>query len=158
MLRNCLLVPVLGSLALLVVADMAQAQLRDRLAAARERRMERRDMRRGIVTTTTPTTATPVMMQRTGIVRVSYYSTPALTNAAQIRVLVPNAQARVMFDETLTKQEGTDRLFLTPALTGTQNSYLIRVTYTLPTGREVTQERLLNVMPNMTYVMDFTAR
>ncbi|MBI3821434.1 MAG: hypothetical protein HY289_02015 [Planctomycetes bacterium] len=157
MLRNWFMVPVLGSIALLCAVDMAQAQLRDRLSTLRERRMERRDMRRGVMVTPTTTTAPVMMTTGTGVARVSYYPT-ALSNSAQIRVIVPNAEARVMFDETLTKQVGTDRLFSTPALTGTANTYRIRVITTMPGGREVTLERVLNVAPNMTYVLDFTRR
>ena len=46
------------------------------------------------------------------------YMAPAAANTATIRVLVGDPQAKIYFDGTLTKQEGTDRLFHTPALAG----------------------------------------
>jgi uncharacterized protein (TIGR03000 family) len=162
MLRKCFLVPVLGSLALLLVADLAQAQLR-----VRERRMERRELRRGVVVapvvapSVMPADVAPTVVEESPTARISYYYTPAnqgQANVAQIRVMLPDAQARVMFDETATKQAGTTRLFTTPQLTaGVVSSYRIRATF-LQNGREVTQERVLNVAPGMTYVLDFTQR
>jgi uncharacterized protein (TIGR03000 family) len=158
MLRKWFLVPVLGSLAVLFVAvDVAQAQLRDRIATARERRMERRDSRRGIVTQTVVAPS----VQASSTARLSYYPTPAsegMADAARIRVILPDAQARVLFDDTATKQIGADRLFLTPALTaGAANKYLIRATF-MQNGREVSLERDVTVAPGRTYVVDFTRR
>jgi uncharacterized protein (TIGR03000 family) len=158
MLRKWFLVPLLGSLAVLFVAvDVAQAQLRDRIATARERRMERRDARRGIVTQTVVAPS----VQASSTARVSYYYTPAsegMADAARIRVILPDAQARVLFDDTATKQIGVDRLFLTPPLTaGAANNYRIRVTY-MQGDREVPLERVVSVAPGNTYVVDFTRR
>jgi uncharacterized protein (TIGR03000 family) len=158
MLRKWFLVPLLGSLAVLFVAvDVAQAQLRDRIATARERRLERRDARRGVLT---PTVAAQ-SGQASSTVRVSNYFTPAsegMADAARIRVILPDAQARVLFDDTATKQIGVDRLFLTPALTAkAANNYLIRATF-MQGGREVTLERNVTVAPGRTYEVDFTRR
>ena len=81
-----------------------------------------------------------------------------MADAARIRVILPDAKARILFNETATKQEGTDRLFYTPPLKGrTTNEYLIRATFTQG-GREVTLDRLVSVDPGMTYVVDFTRR
>src|SRR6516162_6210549 len=145
MLRKWFLVPLLGSLAVLFVAvDVAQAQLRGRIATARERRLERRDARRGVVT---PTVEAP-SGQASSTARVSYYYTPAsegMADAARIRVILPDAQARVLFDDSATKQIGVDRLFLTPPLTAkAANNYLIRATF-MQGGREVTLERNVTV-------------
>ena len=161
MLRKCFLVPVLGSLALLLfVVDVAQAQLRGRMTTTRERRMERRDMHRGVVVTPTVSMTTTVPTNGMSTVRVSNYFTPAsegLTNAAKIRVLLPDAQAKVLFDETATKATGLERLFVTPPLTGTTNTYRIRAIL-MRDGKEVTLEQVVNVAPGMTYVLDFTKR
>src|SRR5439155_8677576 len=89
-------------------------------------------------------------------VRVSYSNTPlnqGPADAAQIRVMLPTPQAKVTFDGNATSQVGTDRLYFTPPLTvGAKNTYLIKMTYMQGT-QEVTQERVLNVAPNMTYVV-----
>jgi uncharacterized protein (TIGR03000 family) len=156
MLRKWFMVPLLGSLAVLFVAvDVAQAQLR--IATARERRLERRDTRRGVVTRT----AEAPSGQASSTARVSYYYTPAsegMADAARIRVILPDAQARVLFDDTATKQIGVDRLFLTPPLTAkAANNYLIRATF-MQGGREVTLERNVTVAPGRTYEVDFTRR
>ncbi len=158
MLRKWFLVPLLGSFVVLFVAvDVAQAQLRDRIATARERRMERRDSRRGIVT---QTVAAP-SVQASSTARVSYYPTPAsegMAEAARIRVILPDAQARVLFDDTATKQNGLDRLYLTPPLpAGAANKYRIRATF-MQGDREVTLEDIVAVAPGRTYVVDFTRR
>ena len=165
MLRKWFMIPMMGSLAVLAVAEAAQAQtLRDRMAASREMRIERRNERFGrgiVVRNRVSTEAQPTMMGTdTGSGRVSYYNTPANqgpANAAQIRVMLPTPEAKVMFDGAPTTQVGTDRLYYTPALTvGANNTYKIRITY-LQGTQEMTQERTLNVAPNMTYVVNFSA-
>lgn len=158
MLRKWFLVPLLGGLAVLFVGvDVAQAQLRGRLATARERRMERRDTRRGVVTQTVEAPS----LQASSTARVSYYYTPAsegMADAARIRVILPDAKASVLFDETATKQIGVDRLFLTPPLTaGAANKYRIRATF-MQGDREVILEDAVAVAPGRTYVVDFTRR
>jgi uncharacterized protein (TIGR03000 family) len=155
---------MVGSLALLMfVADFAQAQM---IARARERRTERRDMRRGVVQTNANATTTMTTQPGTVVVpaeanvysRLSYYPSDGLANTAQIRVIVPDAQARLMFDETATKQVGVDRLFTTPTLNPSgPNTYLIRATF-VQNGKEVVQQRSVTVMPGRTYVLDFTRR
>jgi uncharacterized protein (TIGR03000 family) len=155
MLRKWSLVCVLGSFALLFVSvDMAQAQLR----GMRERRLERREVRREVLV---QPMQVPVMVDQSSSVRVSLYptvTTEAQANVAQIRVILPDAQARVMFDDNATKQTGAERWFYTPPLTArVGNSYRIRV-MSMQNGKEVTQERVLNVAPGMTYVLDFSRR
>ena len=155
MLRKWFVVPVMGSLALLVVADAAQAQLRARLEVVRERRMERRDMRRGVVVENRVMTEAPVT---SSTARVSFYNTPinqGPANAAQIRIMLPTPEAKVLFDGNPTTQVGIDRLYYTPPLTvGAKNTYLVKVTFMQGT-QEMTQERALNVAPGMTYVVNF---
>jgi uncharacterized protein (TIGR03000 family) len=79
---------------------------------------------------------------------------PLPNNSAQIRVIVPDAQARIWFDGTLTQQTGTDRLFHTPPLQGANNTYRIRATW-MQGGREMTQERVVNVEPGRMATVDF---
>jgi uncharacterized protein (TIGR03000 family) len=165
MLRKCFLVPMLASVALFAVTvDVAQAQM----LRGRTVRMERRDVRRGIVTTPTVVTTTPGMpigltptVMTTTSARISYYPTPVnqnLGDSAQIRVILPDAQAKVFFDNRATTSMGNDRLFVTPALpAGTPNSYVVRCTW-MQNGQEVTREQALSCTANTTYVVDFTAR
>jgi uncharacterized protein (TIGR03000 family) len=102
--------------------------------------------------------------------RVSYYPTPIIigqvpadpvlpaisTAPAAIRVIVPDPQAKVWFDSTLTQQNGLDRLFHTPALTpGGNYSYRIRASW-MAAGKEVVQENVTQVSPGQTTVVDFT--
>lgn len=96
----------------------------------------------------------------------SYYYTPAqqyypqqqstvVDNAAQIRVLLPDSNARVFVNGAATQQTGTERLYQTPALqANADNMYRIRATWNQG-GREVTQERVINVNPNRMTVVDF---
>lgn len=88
----------------------------------------------------------------------SPYVAPAATavSPAYIEVLVPNPQATVWFDGSLTTQTGTDRLFHTPPLTmGSAYSYRIRASW-MEGGRAVTQARLVTVSPGQTATVDFT--
>lgn len=77
-------------------------------------------------------------------------------NTANVRVLVPNSQAKVWFDGALTKQTGTDRLFHTPTLVpGSSYSYRIRAAWT-QNGEEMVQESVVSVSAGQTSVVDFT--
>lgn len=80
---------------------------------------------------------------------------PAASTVANIRVLVPNPQAKVWFDGNLTSQAGTDRLFHTPSLTGGSYSYRIRASW-IQNGKEMVQEAVANVTPGQTTTVDFT--
>jgi uncharacterized protein (TIGR03000 family) len=82
---------------------------------------------------------------------------PAPTSgAANVRVLVPDGQAKVFFDGNPTTQGGTDRLFHTPTLSGAgPYSYRIRATW-MQNGKEMTQEFAAQVSPGQTTTVDFT--
>jgi uncharacterized protein (TIGR03000 family) len=90
----------------------------------------------------------------------SFYYTPAEPaqrndGSAQIRVIVPDPNARVWFDGNATQQTGTDRLFHTPPLNASvSNSYRIRASW-MQGGQEMTQERVVNVTPGASAVADF---
>jgi uncharacterized protein (TIGR03000 family) len=79
-----------------------------------------------------------------------------VTDYANVRVIVPDPQARVWFDGSLTSQTGTDRLYHTPYLTvGSTYRYQIRASWAKD-GREVSQERTVSVTPGQTTLVDFT--
>ncbi len=96
----------------------------------------------------------------------TYYSAPAveyvqpvqpatvIADYANIRVLVADPAARVWFDDRLTSQQGTDRMFNTPSLTST-GTYRIRATW-MRGNNEVAAERIVTVSPGQTVVVDFT--
>jgi uncharacterized protein (TIGR03000 family) len=78
------------------------------------------------------------------------------SDAAHIRVLLPDPQAKVLFDGSVTKQDGTDRLFHTPAIEpGGSYSYRIRASWT-QNGQPMVQEQVASVTPGRTTVVDFT--
>jgi uncharacterized protein (TIGR03000 family) len=96
----------------------------------------------------------------------SYYNVPpteyvqpmppatVVSNAAHIRVILPDPAARVWFDDRLTSQQGSDRMFNTPSLTSS-GTYRIRATWMQGTN-EVAADRTVTVSPGQTVVVDFT--
>lgn len=75
---------------------------------------------------------------------------------AQIRVLVPDPNAKVWFDGNPTKSTGTDRLYHTPPLTAeTGNTYRIRAAWG-PPGAEMIQEQEVSATPGRVTLVDFT--
>lgn len=77
-------------------------------------------------------------------------------NSAQIRVIVPDSEAQVFFDNVPTRLTGTERRFRTPVLEANgPNSYTVRCTY-MKDGREVSEERTVKVLPGATVIVDFT--
>jgi uncharacterized protein (TIGR03000 family) len=95
--------------------------------------------------------------------RRSYYYQPAVeyvqpatvvTSQANIRVIVADPQARVWFDGAATSQTGTDRYFTTPSLTAS-GTYRIRASW-MQNGNETIQERVVNVSPGQSVIVDFT--
>jgi len=74
----------------------------------------------------------------------------------QIRVLVPDANAKVWFDGALTQQTGNDRSYHTGTLApGGSYSYRIRAAW-FENGQEVIQEQVVPVNPGRASVVDFT--
>jgi uncharacterized protein (TIGR03000 family) len=86
-----------------------------------------------------------------------YYAPPTQTSDnADIRVIVPNPQARVWFDNYLTQQTGANRLFHTPPLsTSAANTYRVRAAW-MEGDREVRRDRVINVSPGGSVLVDFT--
>lgn len=80
----------------------------------------------------------------------------ATTASADIRVLVPDPQATVLFDGRPTATAGMERLYHTPPLAlGGTYTYRIRAIW-MQAGRQVMQERVASVVPGQAVVVDFT--
>ncbi len=76
-------------------------------------------------------------------------------NEATIRVMVPDASARVYFDDTMTQQSGMDRVFTSPSLdTGKSYTYSIRATW-MANGKEVSTSKDIKVQAGRMALVDF---
>jgi uncharacterized protein (TIGR03000 family) len=85
----------------------------------------------------------------------NYYAPPS-NDRVTLRVRVPSPSARVWVDNTLTDQQGTDRLYTSPTLQpGQQYHYTVRASW-MENGREVTKEKVLNFSPGQQLTVDFT--
>ena len=74
---------------------------------------------------------------------------------AHLRILLPDEDAKVLFDETLTKQKGTDRLFVTPPLeAGKTFSYTITAKWWPNNYTEVIRKRTVKVQAGKELVLD----
>ena len=81
---------------------------------------------------------------------------PVVNSFANVRVILPDPQARVWFDGTATTSTGAERLFHTPALTmGSTYNYQIRASW-MQDGREMTQNRTVSVAPGQSAMVDFS--
>jgi len=75
---------------------------------------------------------------------------------ARIQVLLPSADALVLFDGHKTQQRGTDRVFETPPLpAGRQAVYTLTASWT-ENGRRVSLERRVEVRPGSEVLVNFT--
>lgn len=81
------------------------------------------------------------------------------TNAVNIRVLVPNGDAEIWFDDTATTQRGMERTFQSPALDiNTRYSYTVKARW-MENGQAVNQERRIEVQPGgQETIVDFRAK
>jgi len=86
----------------------------------------------------------------------SFYNAPAANSSqATLRVQLPQADARVWVDNRQTEQQGTDRLFVTPALqAGREYSYTIRATWR-ENGRDVSREKTVTFTPGQQLAVNF---
>ena len=81
---------------------------------------------------------------------------PTAGSNASLRVLVPDPGAVLLFDGNRTNQTGTERLFHTPPLVAdANNSYRIRAMWQ-QSGKQLVQERVVNVSPGQNVTIDFT--
>jgi uncharacterized protein (TIGR03000 family) len=70
-------------------------------------------------------------------------------------VLVPDPNARVSFDDTQTRQTGTERVFNTPALDPDKSyTYTVRATW-MENGQEVTRKKDIRVQAGRDITVDF---
>jgi uncharacterized protein (TIGR03000 family) len=87
-------------------------------------------------------------------------SRPASNNngtAATVRVSLPEASARVSFENTPTQQTGAERVFVSPALEpGKSYTYMVRATWQ-ENGQEVTRTKEVQVQAGRTTAVDFRA-
>jgi len=86
----------------------------------------------------------------------SFYNTPSTNlNQTTVRVSVPQPDARVWVDDRLTQQQGTDRVFVTPALTaGQQYSYTVRASW-MENGREMSKQKTVTFTPGQEVAVNF---
>lgn len=93
----------------------------------------------------------------------SYYPAPIygvqptapVTASAEIRVILPDAQAMVWFDGQPTTSTGSERFYHTPPLAlGGSHQYRIGASWRQG-GHNITQERVVSVMPGQTTTVDF---
>jgi uncharacterized protein (TIGR03000 family) len=76
-------------------------------------------------------------------------------NAVSLRVIVPDANAKVWVEGQETRQRGTDRLFLSPPLErGKSYNYTVKVQFNQD-GREVTREQTVPVQAGKQAVANF---
>jgi uncharacterized protein (TIGR03000 family) len=90
--------------------------------------------------------------------RRSFYSPPENGNQAAIEVLVPDANAKVMFDDSKTEMVGTDRLFNSPTLNpGQTYTYTIKCQWT-DKGEEVVRTAEVRVQAGRATLVDFRGK
>jgi len=80
----------------------------------------------------------------------SYYSDP---NVATINVMLPDANAQIWFDDSLTRQQGMQRTYHTPPLQA-GGTYTIKARFNNG-GQVVDQQRVVNVQPGQSVNVDF---
>ncbi len=74
---------------------------------------------------------------------------------ATVRVLLPDASARVTFDDSATRATGTERTFSTPALDADKSyTYTIRATWTQD-GKEISRSKDVKVNAGREATVDF---
>jgi uncharacterized protein (TIGR03000 family) len=87
----------------------------------------------------------------------SFYSPDQGTDTANIRVLLPDPNARVTFDDTATQQMGNDRLFTSPPLDPNKTyTYNVQAMW-MENGKEVTRSQEVKVQAGRQATADFRA-
>jgi uncharacterized protein (TIGR03000 family) len=86
----------------------------------------------------------------------SYYSGPATSmRPVTVTVFVPAPDAQVWFDNKLTQQQGTERVFQSaPLEAGATYTYAVKARWT-ENGRPIEQERQVNVQAGQSVTVDF---
>jgi uncharacterized protein (TIGR03000 family) len=87
--------------------------------------------------------------------RQSFYRGPGDNGGAMIRVMVPDPEAEIWFENSPTKQRGMDRLYYSAPFDGTGNfGYTIKAKW-MDNGRAVEQERRVQVQRDQPVTVDF---
>jgi uncharacterized protein (TIGR03000 family) len=90
-------------------------------------------------------------------IRQSYYMNPS-QNFASVRVLLPNPEAEVWFDDAPTQQRGFERFYHSPPLDPSSNyRYTIKARW-MENGQTVNQERRVDVRPGQAAFVDFRTK
>jgi len=86
----------------------------------------------------------------------SYYSGPGTSlQPVTVNVFVPVPDAQVWFDNSLTQQQGMERVFQTvPLETGSTYIYTVKARWN-ENGRPIEQERQVNVQAGQSVTVDF---
>jgi uncharacterized protein (TIGR03000 family) len=85
----------------------------------------------------------------------SFYSPAESPTQATIRILLPDPNGKVTFDDATTQQTGVDRLFTSPQLESNKTyTYTVRATCTV-NGKEVTRTQDIKVQPGLVTLVTF---
>lgn len=94
--------------------------------------------------------------QTVPVMNVSRPVVAAAARSGSLHLIVPNAQAKVWFENTGTKSTGRIRDFVTPPIAaGAKFKYHIKVTWN-ESGQDLTIERDVTVTPGQSAAVDFT--
>jgi len=91
---------------------------------------------------------------RSGITRTTFYQPPAGGTQAAIEVLLPDPNAHVSFDGTMTEEQGMDRLFTSPPLEPSKiYTYTVKLMW-MDNGKEVNRSLDVRVQGGRTTLVD----
>jgi uncharacterized protein (TIGR03000 family) len=91
-----------------------------------------------------------------GEIRQSFYLDPNQRNV-MVRVLVPDPDAEIWFDNAATTQRGFDRSFQSPPLENGAYSYTIKARW-MENGQPVNQERRVELQAGQGTTVDFRVK
>jgi uncharacterized protein (TIGR03000 family) len=95
-----------------------------------------------------------VIRDDSGVIRQTSYSSPG-ANIINLRVMVPDPNARVWIENQEMSIKGPERLFFSPPVeTGKSYSYTVKASW-LENGKEVNREKKLDVQPGLEYIVNF---
>jgi uncharacterized protein (TIGR03000 family) len=91
-----------------------------------------------------------------GTTRESFYPAQDQQNAVNVRVIVPNPEAEIWFDNTPTQQRGTERFFVSGPVEQGNYSYSIKGRW-MQNGQAVERTRTVRVQPGQPVTVDLRA-
>lgn len=87
--------------------------------------------------------------------RRSFYEGPNGTDSrAQLRIRLPDANAKVWINDTLTRQEGAERTFISPILQPGDYTYNVKASW-MENGSEIVREKQAQVRPGQETLVSF---